>query len=79
MAQTAELALRRDSSGTELLDSLKSVVTIADANYRTSENNFVFLSELAPKVKAVYSDLHAGVSYAVPTYFQQIDAEILDG
>lgn len=79
LSETANLALRKEQSGTALLDSLKDLVLRADANYRTSENNFVFLSELVPKVKAVYNDLHAGVSYAVSTGFELIDAEILDG
>lgn len=79
LTETANLALRKEQTGTMLLDSLKDLVSRADADYRTSENNFVFLSELAPKVKGVYQDLHSGVSYAVSTGFDLIDAEILDG
>lgn len=79
LSETAKIALLEDKSSVELLDRIKAIVTKADDHYRTSENNFVFLSELAPKVKAVYDDLHAGVSYSVPTYYPTIDNLILDG
>lgn len=79
LSQTANLALQEKSSGAEILDKLKNLVNQADKFYRSSENNFVFLKEIAPKVKAVYQDLYSGISYAVPTYFPLIDAKLLDG
>lgn len=79
LAETAKIALQTDKTSAELLDRIKAIVARADTRYRTSENNFVFLSELAPKVQAVYDDLHAGVSYSVPTYFPKIDDLIVDG
>lgn len=79
LAETAKIALLENKSSAELLDRIKAIVIKADDHYRTSENNFQFLSELAPKVKAVYDDLHSGVSYSVPTYYPAIDNLILDG
>ncbi len=79
LKETATVALLDTKTSTELLDRIKAIVTKADDHYRTSENNFVFLAELAPKVKAVYDDLFNGVSYSVPTYFPQIDDLIIDG
>lgn len=79
LSETAKIALLEDKTAAELLDRVKSIVVKADDHYRTSENNFIFLSELVPKVKAVYDDLFAGTSYSVPTFFPQIDDLILDG
>lgn len=77
--EAAKIALLETASSADLLDRVKRIVTKAEDHYRTSDNNFVFMSELTGKVQAVYDDLHAGVSYSVPTYFYSIDNLILDG
>lgn len=79
LSESASIALCEDKSAPELLDKLKSIVAKAEDHYRTSDNNFVFMSDIVPQLKAVYDDLHAGISYAVPTFFPLVDAEILDG
>jgi replicative DNA helicase len=79
LEQTAHLALLEKQSGAEILNKLRELLGQADRFYGSTENNFVFLKDLAPKVKAVYRDLHAGISYAVPSYIEELDNEILDG
>lgn len=79
LAETANIALLTDASSSALLDRIKAIVQKADGHFRTSDNNFVFLSALESKVRAVYDDLHAGISYSVPTFFPEIDNLILDG
>lgn len=79
LSETAKLALLEDKGSPELLDRLNDLVTRATNYYKTSENNFVFLAEIAPKMRAVYTELFNNVSYAVPTYFPLIDDQIIDG
>ncbi|MBX3288353.1 MAG: DnaB-like helicase C-terminal domain-containing protein [Acidobacteria bacterium] len=66
-------------SGAAMLDELKAMIAVADRNYRSSENNFLMLSEVVTKLEAVYRDMHSGVSYAVPTGFPCLDEMLLDG
>lgn len=79
LSETAKIALLENLDSPELLERVKGIVARADARYRTSGNNFVFASEIVPKLKAVYDDLYAGVSYSVPTFFPAIDDLIVDG
>lgn len=78
-SKLSELASDEQKSGADLLDALKDLVARADRNYRTCENNFVWLSEIVPKLEAIYSDLHKGINYSVSTGFERLDGEILDG
>lgn len=78
-AKLSDLATDEKKTGAEMLDALKEIIARADRNYKTSENNFVWLKDIAPKLEAVYSDLHNGVTYAVSTGFDRLDSEILDG
>lgn len=73
------LAADEDRTGTELLDRLKEIVSKADKDFRTTENNFVSLAEIVPQLSAVYDDLFSGVSYSVPSGNHIIDHEIQDG
>lgn len=77
--QAAQISSLEDKTGAEILDRLKSAVDFADREYRSVENNFVFLSDMVPKMQAVYEDLHAGTSYSIPTGFSKLDDAILDG
>lgn len=77
--EISNIAADDTRTGAVMLDSLKELVAKADKHYRTSENNFVMLRDIVPKLQAVYKDLYEGVSYAVPCGFDIIDAEILDG
>jgi replicative DNA helicase len=66
-------------TGVGMLDVLKGLVTVADKNYKSSENNFVFMRDIVPKLEAVLKDFYNDVSYAVSTGFPLIDALLLDG
>lgn len=79
LQQTASLAIADKKTGTQILDNLRDLVTHAEQYYQTSDNNFVFLKDLVGQVKGVYTDLHAGTSYAVSTGFPEIDEHIVDG
>lgn len=79
LERAANVALGTAKSGTSLLDELKAIVANAEQFYKSSENNFVQIGELSEKVKQVYLDLHNDISYAVPTFFESVDNEILDG
>lgn len=79
LAKAAQIAVHEDKTGAELLDELRAVVDVADRSYKTAENNFVFVKDLIPKMKAVYEDFHAGRSYAVSSGFDKLDDAILDG
>jgi replicative DNA helicase len=79
LTRSAEIALKENRTGTDLLDDLKNIVAEAEKNYSTSENSFQSIADLKGKVKALLTDLHKGISYAVPTYFPQIDDKLLDG
>lgn len=78
-AGLAEILSSDTLSGAAILDRLKAMVAVADSDYRTNENNFVFLSEIVPKLEAIYDDFHSGVSYAVATGFPCLDETLLDG
>ena len=75
----ASLATDESQTGASLLDELKSIIATADSKYRSSENNFLLMSEIVPKLEAVYKDFYSGVSYAVPTGFPILDDLLLDG
>ena len=77
--ELARVTSDETKSGSDILDSLKEIVSKADKNYRTAENNFVMLADIVPKLKAVYDDLYSGISYSIPSGFEILDGEILDG
>lgn len=79
LRETATIALMDDKPSSELLERVKAIVTKAEDRYRSSENGFVFVSEILPELKGVYDDLLSGVSYSVPSYFSSIDDLIGDG
>jgi len=79
LRETATIALMDDRPSSELLERVKAIVTQAEDRYRSSENGFVFVSEIVPKLKGVYDDLLSGVSYSVSTHFPSIDDLIGDG
>lgn len=79
LERLASLAGETKKSGPGLLESVRMLLADAERDYARAENNFVFLKDLKPKLEAVYGDLHAGVSYAVPSYFPQMDQAIGDG
>lgn len=79
LQRAAELALKKESPGAALLAELREIVLSAEAGYRSTDGDFVWLSELREPVEAVYTDLFNGVSYAVPTYFAAIDRNLGDG
>lgn len=79
LQRSSEIGLDKAKSGAALLDELKRLVAYCESEFSTSENAFVMLDEIAPKVEAVYDDLHRGVSYAVPTGFAGIDRMLGDG
>lgn len=68
-----------EKTGAEMLDALRKVVLDAERSFSSSENSFIYLKDIAVKLKAVYGDLLEGISYAVPTGFTQIDKKLLDG
>jgi replicative DNA helicase len=78
LAETATLALQDKSTGSELLRDLKLIIDGAE-RYQTSENSFVYLADLAAKQSALIDDLHAGISYAVPSGFGGYDDLLGDG
>lgn len=79
LERSAQIALDKAKSGAALLDDLKQIVSEAEKFYATGDNSFRSLTEIAPEVEALLRDLHAGVSYAVPTYFPSIDDKLTDG
>lgn len=79
LSKAATLALRTDASAAQILGELKDMVARAERDYRSTENDFVWLGDLKDTVSAVYRDLYEGVSYSVPTYFPKVDKNILDG
>lgn len=74
-----QIALDPDRTGAEMLNTLKRISATSEKFYQSSQNNFVSLKDLKPQVKAVYQDLHSGISYALPTYFIRRDEMLLDG
>lgn len=74
-----QIAAMEDRQASVLFDAFRDATRKAERHYRTSENSFVFLAELAPQVRAVYDDFLAGRSYAVPTGFASVDNLLLDG
>lgn len=79
LSRTAEIAQMEKMTAGQLVAKLRDVLTTAEKDLAAGETGFVFMDELKDRVDAVYQDLFDGVSYAVPTYFERIDREILDG
>lgn len=79
LTEAATIALHDKKSGSELLTELRNLVDSCEKSYSTSENSFVYLSDISPKTRGVIDDLHANKSYAVPTGFGNLDDELLDG
>lgn len=75
----AEILTDENRSGAAILDGLKATIAKADKDYRTLENNFLLMKDIVPKLEAVLTDFHAGVSYAVPSGFPILDHMLLDG
>jgi replicative DNA helicase len=66
-------------TGTQMLDVLKGLITVADKNYKSTENNFLLMKDIVPKLEAVLTDFYNGVSYAISTGFPLLDSMLLDG
>lgn len=79
LTETANIALHDKKSGAELLTELRDLVDKSERSYSTTENSFVYLKDIAPKTRAVISDLHENKSYAVSTGFGTLDDQLLDG
>lgn len=78
LAETAEIGLRKDASGVELLRDLRRVISDAE-RFNSSENGFVYLKDIGIKTRGVIDDLHNRVAYAVPTGFGNFDDLLGDG
>lgn len=79
LAAAASVATMEQASGRELLRVLREALARAERDYSPAEADFVWISELKEKMRGVYRDLKEGVSYAVPTYFMQLDRTLGDG
>lgn len=79
LRESANIALRENLSGEQILDVMREIVEHAEMNYKTLDNSFQHISEVVKKNEAIYRDLHGGISYAVPTFFKDLDDQITDG
>lgn len=79
LAKAANLALDAERPAAHLLDEWRKALAHAESFYATADNSFQFISEIVPRVRAVYDDLHAGRSYAVATYMPLTDHLLGDG
>lgn len=79
-AKTSTLFVNAEKmTGAEILRNLKEIISESEYEYSEVKGGFKSLKEIAPKVAKVYSDLHQGISYSVPTGFSHVDDAILDG
>lgn len=71
--------LADDRTGAYMLDAIKELITTADRNYKSLDNNFLLMKDIVPKLEAVLDDYHQGISYAISTGFSNLDHMLLDG
>lgn len=74
-----ETVLTKNLSGGELLENLKSITQMREHQYRDVKVGFQTFGSLTPRLEKLYSELHEGVSFCVPTFFREIDDLIADG
>lgn len=79
LGKASAISLDTAKPASALLDEWRRALGHAESFYATADNSFQFMSEIVPRVRAVYEDLHAGRSYAVPTYFAETDRLLGDG
>lgn len=79
LSAAASIAMMEKATGKQLLAAMQEAVMRAEKDFAPAEADFVWISELKEKMRGVYRDLKEGVSYAVPTYFNQLDRTLGDG
>lgn len=77
--ELAEVLTDETLTGPAMLSQVKGLIETADGRFRSLETSFISLEDVTPKVAAVLDDMHKGISYAIPTGFDQWDLRLLDG